>query len=397
MRRSRTMNTTRTFIFAGGGTGGHLFPGLAIAQAIAGARGTGAAGAGGTGVPPVHTRCLFLCSMRPLDARILNAEGADFRTLPAQPLGLHPRRLSRFLANWGASVRLARQVIREHRVRGPVHLVAMGGFVAAPAVQAARVERIPITLINLDAVPGRANRWIARHARRSARAGGAGVLTAAPICAPYARDWKPIPPIIRREAVASGPAAACRLALDLDPTRPTLMVTGGSQGARSIDDFMAAFARDNAAALGRWQVIHQCGTDGEGPLRGLYASLGIAALVQPFVSRMADWWGAADLAVSRAGAGSVAEVWANRVPTLLLPYPFHRDRHQRFNAQPLVDAGGAAIATDLVNPARNLETAGPVLRSLLADASRRAAMRAALLRLGPADGADRAAKALLSA
>jgi UDP-N-acetylglucosamine--N-acetylmuramyl-(pentapeptide) pyrophosphoryl-undecaprenol N-acetylglucosamine transferase len=386
------MDTTRTFIFAGGGTGGHLFPGLAIAQAIAGARGSG-----GTGVPSLHTHCLFLCSTRPLDSRILAAEGADFRTLPAQPPGLHPRRLARFLANWGSSVRLARQVIREHKARGPVHLVAMGGFVAAPAVQAARVERIPITLINLDAVPGRANRWIARHARRSARAGGAGVLTAAPVSAPYARDWKPIPPIIRREAVASRPAAECRHALGLDPARPTLMVTGGSQGARSVDDFMAAFARNHAAALGRWQVIHQCGADGEEPLRGVYASLGIPALVQPFVSRMADWWGAADLAVSRAGAGSVAEVWANRVPTLFLPYPFHRDQHQRSNAQPLVDAGGAAIATDLVDPARNLETAGPVLRALASDPTRRAAMRAALLRLGPADGADRAAMALLSA
>jgi UDP-N-acetylglucosamine:LPS N-acetylglucosamine transferase len=109
---------------------------------------------------------------------------------------------------------------------------------------------------------------------------------------------------------------------------------------------------------------------------------------------MGQAWGAADLAVSRAGAGSVAEAWANRVPTLFLPYPYHKDQHQRFNAAPLVDAGGAVLADDLIDPARNVAGAGKTLLELMASPDRRSSLRAALTRLGPADGADRIAAAL---
>jgi UDP-N-acetylglucosamine--N-acetylmuramyl-(pentapeptide) pyrophosphoryl-undecaprenol N-acetylglucosamine transferase len=111
---------------------------------------------------------------------------------------------------------------------------------------------------------------------------------------------------------------------------------------------------------------------------------------------MAEVWGAADVAVSRAGAGSVAEAWANAVPTLFLPYPYHKDQHQRFNAGPLEEAGAAVIADDLIEAGANAAGAGQILVQLLTDESRVGALRAGLRELGPADGARRIAEMLRS-
>jgi len=141
-----------------------------------------------------------------------------------------------------------------------------------------------------------------------------------------------------------------------------------------------------------WTILHQVGPasgDGADPdVARAYAEAGIDAMVIETIERMGDAWGACDLAVSRSGAGSVGEIWANAVPSLLLPFPYHRDQHQRLNAAPLVDCGGAVLVEDLVDPERNLGSAGAELAGLLGDASRRAEMRGALRGLGDARGAE---------
>ncbi|MEX2217406.1 MAG: UDP-N-acetylglucosamine--N-acetylmuramyl-(pentapeptide) pyrophosphoryl-undecaprenol N-acetylglucosamine transferase [Phycisphaerales bacterium] len=363
------------YLFAGGGTGGHIFPGLAIAEELR-AKDPGA-------------RCVFLCSDRALDREILEREGADYCVIPAKPVGMRVRALWRFVRSWGPAVRATRRIISELRAGGPggagVQMVAMGGFVAAPAAQGARAEGVPVLLVNMDAVPGKANRWIARRASR--------VLTSCP--AP-GFAWEGVPPIVRRAARAGGDPRACRSALGLDPSRPTLLVTGASQGARSINRLMIRLVEQNPGALAAWQVIHQTGAGEDEPVRGAYGGAGVPALVRPFFDQMGRAWGAADLAVSRAGAGSVAEAWANQVPTVFLPYPYHRDLHQRHNARPLEEAGGAVIAADEIDETRNAAGAGRVILELLASEGRRRAMRDALKRLGPADGAARVAAALLT-
>jgi UDP-N-acetylglucosamine--N-acetylmuramyl-(pentapeptide) pyrophosphoryl-undecaprenol N-acetylglucosamine transferase len=367
-----------TFLFAGGGTGGHLYPGLAIAEAILAAR------------PDAH--CRFLCSERPLDAEVLAQETLDgraveFEPIPAKPFGLRPGTLWRLVTSWGSAVRAARGALS--REPGPVVMVAMGGFVAAPAVQAARAQRAPRVLVNLDAVPGRANGWIARHATR--------VLTAAPASARVpGPGWEPIPPIVRRSVLSVGSPGECRRALGLEPERPTLLVTGASQGAETINGLMRAFARSDAGALAGWQVIHQTGKAGLEQTRGAYEEAGVPCLVRPFFERMSLCWGSADLALSRAGAGSVGEAWATATPTLFLPYPYHRDQHQHANARALVEAGGALVLEDLIDPDANLRSAGRALANLLGEPAARDQMRAALRRLGPADGAERAARVLLA-
>jgi UDP-N-acetylglucosamine--N-acetylmuramyl-(pentapeptide) pyrophosphoryl-undecaprenol N-acetylglucosamine transferase len=290
-------------------------------------------------------------------------------------------------------VRAGRKAIAAAKKDGPVWVVAGGGFVAAPVVQAARAEGVPVLMLNLDAVPGRANRWIARHAERVVTTCEVGHRPKMGGGTP----WIPIPPIVRGAAVCSSSARECRLALGLEPDRPTIFVTGASQGAQSINRFMGALARQHAEELrrGGWQILHQTGKFDEKALREDYEAAGVAHVIRGFFREMGQAWGAADVAVSRAGAGSVAEAWANRVPTVFLPYPYHKDEHQKHNAVPLVKAGGAVLVKDHIDPSKNLEEAGAALMALMRDASKRAAMKAGLERLGAADGARRVAEMLV--
>lgn len=357
------------FVFAGGGTGGHIFPALAIAERLR--------------ERDPSARAHFLVSQRPLDAEILSRLGEAHGPLPAKPLIKRPLALARFAMSWGPSVRATRGTIRSLREGGPVALVAMGGFVCPPAVRGALAERAPVTLVNLDAVPGLANRFVARRAH--------DVVTSTPV---PGRDWELVGPIVRRAALPPADAAACRERLGLDPGARTLFVSGGSQGARSINELMLALAREGA--LAGWQVVHQTGRDADPAIAEAYEAAGVRARVAEFFDEVGLAWGAADLAIGRAGAGTVAEAWASRTPTVFLPYPYHADEHQRRNAEPLAAAGGAVILSDRVDPAANLAEHRGALAGLLTDASRLTAMRDALGSLGPPDGADRVAERLLA-
>lgn len=382
--------TTRGVIFAGGGTGGHIFPGIAIAEQLEAMMGRGGESGG--------VVCRFAVSSRPLDGEILKQAGREFVVIPAQPFGVRPKALIKFVRSWGGAVRAGRAMIRAMREScgGGVEVIAMGGFVAAPVVQAARAEKVPISLVNLDAVPGRANRWISKHCGRvyttvavkdgSLRCGktGGGMM-----------GVEVVPPIVRAAARAPGDATACRAKLGLDPSRRTVMVTGASQGAKSINSFMLRFASvAKVLREGGWQVVHQTGKGEAERVREGYKSAGVDAVVAEFFDGMGAMWGAADIAVSRSGAGSVAEAWANGVPTIFLPYPYHKDQHQKFNAMGLAQAGGAVIVDDAIDAEKNMESAGRVLSELCRDEGKRAAMRGAYERLGAADGEVRIARGI---
>lgn len=363
----------RVFVFAGGGTGGHLFPGLAIAEQLRARE------------PSV--RCIFACSTRPLDAEILSAEKAEFVPIPAEPFALSPRRMLRFVLRWGGAVRASRMLLGSLAEEGAnVDVVAMGGFVAAPFVQAAHVEHRPVTMVNLDATPGRANRWIARKAKR--------IFTAAEV---PGKGWTQIAPIVRIAARPPGSQAHCRTALGLAADRPTLLVTGASQGAQTINQLLISLVTEHPQAFKAdgWQVIHQTGKGGDAAAREAYQAAGIPAVVRPFFQEMGAVWGAADAAVSRSGAGSVAEAWAACVPTVFMPYPYHRDLHQRANALPLARRGACIIAPDAIDATANVGGAGKVILEILATPEKRATIRRAIGDLGPANGAEFLADQLL--
>jgi UDP-N-acetylglucosamine--N-acetylmuramyl-(pentapeptide) pyrophosphoryl-undecaprenol N-acetylglucosamine transferase len=360
----------RTFIFAGGGSGGHLSPGLAIAERL--------------GELDDTARAYFVCSRRDVDRTMLAEARAGFEQLPGSPFSLRPLGLLRFARDFIRSQRAARAVLERTAAE---HVVAMGGFIAAPAVAAAAGQRTPVTLVNLDAPPGRANRWIARRCDQ--------VLSAVPVpeMPQFAQHVVGMP--VRRAAMAPGPADACRRELGLEPSAPTLLVTGASQGARSINALLGALAEADPTAFSGWQVLHLSGPADEQRLRSAYSAAGVQALVRPFLHGMGAAWGAADLAVSRAGASSVAEAWVNAVPTVFLPYPHHRDRHQQRNAQPMAEAGGAIVEADRPDREENLHRAGAVIRELLRDERRRETMRSSLRRRRAPDAAATIARLLL--
>lgn len=362
--------SSSSIIFAGGGSGGHISPGLAIAERL--------------GEIDPACRAVFACSNRQVDQSMLSEARVEFETLPSSPFSLRPRALGRFAADFLRSRTAAGSLLRR---RQAARVVAMGGFVAAPVVAAAVRSGIPVTLVNLDAPPGKANRWIARRCQH--------VVSAIEVKQPQGFAHRVVGMPVRRCAVAPGSRQECRRRLALDEQRRTLLVTGASQGARTINELMVELVRRYHAGFEGWQVLHLCGSGDAGPLRAEYEHAGVPARVEPFVHGMGVAWGAADLAVSRAGASSVAEAWRNAVPTVFLPYPFHRDQHQANNARPMVDAGGAVIEPDHIQIGANLDGAGATILALLADAGRRGAMRGKLESRPAPDAAETIARLIL--
>ncbi|MFG0330520.1 MAG: glycosyltransferase [Phycisphaerales bacterium] len=369
------MRPSPLFIFAGGGTGGHLTPGLAIFERL-------------REMEP-SSRALFLCSDRPLDAKLLAKAGVDFEPMPARSPAIRPFPTAplRFVRGWRTSRRLATRRLHAAIEGGaPIVVVAMGGFVAAPVAAAGRAAAVPVALVNLDAAPGRANRWIAD------RADAVWSAVATTSGTPF-NEVVGMP--IRRSALAPAERDACRSRLGLDPDRSTLLITGASQGADSLNKFIVEFARERRQALDGWQILHLTGPGRDEAVRCGYAGAGVEAQIIPFLDEMGLAWGAADLAISRAGASSVAEAAANAVPTIFAPYPWHKDEHQRLNAEPLVETGGAWLVRDAVDEPGNLESIGPLLERLLSDRNEIAQARAALERRPPIDGAAGVASRLL--
>lgn len=373
LRRAVPQARGATIVFAGGGSGGHISPGLAVAERVR--------------ELSTDARLVFICSTRSIDSDMLREAEAEFAPLDARPFSLHPWRLLPSCLAFRRA-RAAAEELLEKVAAGQV--VALGGFVAAPVAAAARRRHIPVTLLNLDARPGLANRWLAGWSDR--------VLTAVPTSGArrFARRVTEVVGMpLRRLAMAPAEPSECRRRLGLDPHLPTLLVTGASQGSLSVNRLMALIARRRPGLLRGWQVLHLAGAGDLAPLVEAYQTGGVLATVLPFLHRMGLAWGAAEAAISRAGASSVAEAAANAVPTLFLPYPYHRDLHQRLNAQPLVDRGAALMELDQVDAERNLVALRPALETLLLDEEARARMRQVLRDDPPPDAAADVARMLL--
>ncbi|MEM7623813.1 MAG: glycosyltransferase [Planctomycetota bacterium] len=356
-------------VLAGGGTGGHIHPNIAVAHAL-------------ERLSPGACRFVFVVSGRAIDQRVLASativgEPARFEVSSAKPLSTKPVGLARFFLSWGGGVRAGRSATR--MLKGGCERVVMlstGGFVSAPAVMGARAEGVDRIVVNLDAVPGKANRLAMRFASTTLSVGAE--------LRPIVGDlWRKLP----------SPAEA-RQGFELDPDRRTLLVTGGSQGARSVNRFVLACFRE-LEARGGWQVVHQTGEGEQAECAAAWTDMGVRAFVSPYIDGMPRAFAAADAVVCRGGAGTVADLWASGKPAVILPYPYHRDRHQALNAKPLADAGGAIVVEDLIDPARNAASYGDALRVLLDDTHRQAMVRA-MSELGPADGAEQLAGLILA-
>ncbi len=365
------MATEQTIYFAGGGSGGHIFPNIAVYERLL------------RGGYPV--KALFLLSSRELDGRIAVKHDLTFATLPASPFYIRPVPFIRFLTGYLKSRSFVESLIRRNR---PGAIVATGGYVSAPAIDAARRCGVPVAMVNLDAVPGKANRVMAGKADE--------VFTLyQPTELPRAER---IDMPLRQSVLATKKAGRARWELGLRPDMETILVTAGSQGARSINQMMIELCSRSQTprAFEGWQVIHLSGGKDLEAVRHAYQRVGIRSVVEPFTDQMGLFWSAATLAISRAGAGSVAEAWANAVPAIFLPYPYHKDQHQRFNAEPLVSSGAAMLISDLVDPIKNVNQLMGPLFSLMANEVRWQKMREILRQNPPDDGAAAIAGWLLS-
>ncbi len=361
---------TPTVLFAGGGTGGHMFPNLAIYEAL-----QERAWSGGANVA-AH----FAVSNRPLDAALMEKHAMPFTALPVKPVTGKPWRWPAFWNAWRSSVAMCKRLMRQQNIVG---VVATGGFVCGPAVVAANDLKRPVILVNLDAVPGRANRTMVKRAH--------DVFTV--YDQPKKNAWQRARTIglpLRRVAIGDAMPGDARLALGLDLDRLTILIIGGSQGALTLDQAMMHLAQTSAdsSLLRDAQFLHICSDAQVDALQAAYAKGQLTAQVTPFVDAIGQAWSAADIAISRAGASCVAEAHASATPTLFVPYPFHRDQHQRLNAQPLVQSGGAQIIDDRKNATRTAHGIKTALLDLLGDESKRQAMTEALQQNQPANGAQ---------
>jgi UDP-N-acetylglucosamine--N-acetylmuramyl-(pentapeptide) pyrophosphoryl-undecaprenol N-acetylglucosamine transferase len=347
---------------AGGGTGGHVTPALALAEAVA-ARGDAP---------------FLLGGEIGLERKLVPEAGFELVMLPSgQVMG---RGATAVLRAGLATLRGALAAWRELGARRARVLISVGGYASVPGVIAAALRRIPIALVEPNALPGRANRLAARTART--------VFVQFEAAVPLLRRARTVSVVgapLRKSLVSAFRSAPPRRT----PGKPLrLLVFGGSQGARQINDVMIEAAPE-LARMGT-EIFHQTGEVDRERVAAAYAAAGIAARVVAFERNMPARYAESDLALCRSGALTVAELAMAGLPALLVPYPHAADDHQSANARAVAEAGAA-----IVLPSRPL-AAADLLRAL-ADLTARpeqlVAMGAAATRLARPDAAARIVEA----
>ena len=389
-------------LIACGGTGGHVFPGMATGQVLK-QRG--------------HAPTLWLSGRSVENETLHGWDGPVFRT-GARPLGL--KTLLAFAATlW--------RVWREMRRERPDVVLAMGCYSSVPPVLVAWMLGIPVVLHEANAVPGKAVAFLSRFARVTAlsfatsarylpgrrtvctgmpvRTGLAGQEPMEGFAPAYGGSGGPALPVSsdgvvgRARALHAPTVAASAIAATTresgesgGPALPdsfTVLITGGSLGAHAVNELACeALLQLKAQGAIGLRVIHQCGPADEASLRARYAAAGVNAQVHAFLREMGRAYASADLAICRAGAATCFELCLCGVPAILIPLPTAVRDHQRLNAEALVQSGGALL--------RNQADATPALlatdiEAIRADPAHRAAMRQALLQLAEPDAAEKLA------
>lgn len=310
----------RPILIMAGGTGGHVYPALAIAQELT-ARSQPVVWLGARGGMEARVTASHDLTMDALDVSALRGRGA---------------------LNWVIgplkAMRAVWQALAIIRRRNPCVVLGMGGFVSGPGGLAAWLTRRPLIVHEQNAVAGLTNRLLARFARV--------VLCAFPGSFSASKKARVVGNPVRND-IASLPAPALRFANRNGPLR--LLVLGGSLGAKSLNEqvpaMLASLAADQLP-----EVWHQCGERTEEACRAAYRTHGVQARISAFIDDMPDAYGWADLVICRAGALTLAELAAAGLAAVLVPYPYAVDDHQTANAQVLVDAGAAiCIGDDLLS------------------------------------------------
>ncbi len=350
-----------------GGTGGHLFPGLAVAEEL------------------LQRDCdvMLLISPKEVDQQaVRTVHGMQIETLPA--VGLRGKNIFKFAQGFWKSYQTAKGLFAN---RAPQIVLAMGGFTSAPPILAGRKLGAKTFLHESNSIPGRANRWLSRfvdsgftyfpeaHQRmRLAK----NEVTGMPVRPQF---LQPVDPV------------SARVALGLNPNRPVLLIMGGSQGASGINNLVMSLLPALMQAIPELQFLHFSGALEFEKVQQAYKAVNAKSVVRPFFTEMELALGAATVAVSRSGASSLAEIAALRVPSVLIPYPTAADNHQFYNAKAFADCGAARLVLSTTTPEIFLQE---VLQLLNIDDAR-TAMQAALAQWHYADAARTVADKMLLA
>ncbi len=345
-----------------GGTGGHVFPALAVGEVL---RARGA-------------EVFWLGTRAGIEARLVPEHGFEIEWLSVS--GIRGKGLRTLIA---APLRLAGALGEAASIlkrRDPAAVLGMGGFVSGPGGITARLQRRPLLIQEQNSVPGMTNQWLARVADR--------VFEAFPESFPTARRAIMTGNPVRSDIAALQPPQT-RLEGRIGPAR--LLVLGGSLGAQALNEALAQALAQLPQAL-RPAIRHQAGERTLALAQQAYADAKIEAEVTAFIADMAEAYAWADLVVCRSGALTVSELAAAGLPAILVPYPHAVDDHQVGNARWLSKAGAAHL---LLQREMTVERLAALLAELLADPTRRLRMAEAARAKAQPDAAERIAEACL--
>jgi UDP-N-acetylglucosamine--N-acetylmuramyl-(pentapeptide) pyrophosphoryl-undecaprenol N-acetylglucosamine transferase len=359
------------FVIAGGGTGGHLYPGLAVAEAL-------------RKLAPKFDVAVF-GTTRPIDKQLTESRGYELVAQEVRPFPARPLQWPGFLLAWRRSLRFAKARFAE---RAPAIVLGLGGYAAGPPIVTAAKLGIPTALFNPDAVPGRANQTLAPRVDKVFVQWDATIGHF-----PRARSVVCTGCPIRATFMSTKREDGIR-ALKLSDDKKTLLVTGASQGAASINTAMMELL-DLWRVAADWQIVHLTGSHDFELCRGKYKDAGIDARLLSYTEHMPLCMAVADLVISRAGASTLAEITAMGKPSVLMPYPFDKKQHQKANAMVLVESHAAEMVEDTNDARDNARRLREVLRDLMRSDQRRNRMAHAAAVMGRADAAETIATELL--
>jgi UDP-N-acetylglucosamine--N-acetylmuramyl-(pentapeptide) pyrophosphoryl-undecaprenol N-acetylglucosamine transferase len=364
-------------LIAGGGTGGHIYPGIAIARYLS--------------VMDKEAEIVFVGTKTGMEADIVAREGFSFKAIKAQGWSRKVSfKTASMILNNSLGVVQSLQIIKRFK---PQVVLGTGGYVAAPLVFSAALLKIPVVLHEQNAVPGIANRLLSRWATK--------------IALSFPESAKHFPSTVEqevtgnpvRQAILDGDRNIGLKNLRLNTGKKTVLVFGGSRGARSINNAIIEGA-ERLAQTPNLQLIHLTGREEyESVLnqltnKGIELDLSGNIVIKPYLYEMADALAAADLVICRAGATTLAELTAIGRASILIPYPYATDNHQEKNARSLENAGAAYVI-------RDKELTGKVLTDLIikliSDTDSLKRMAENSRKLGKPDAAARIAKCLRDA
>lgn len=307
-------------VIAGGGTGGHLYPGIAIAREVLKERGS---------------EVLFVGTALGIEAKVLPREGLPVRFISVGKLkGMNVMSIIKTVVALPRSVLQSFRLLREAR---PDAVIGVGGYASGPVGAAAVVSGTPLIIVEPNSYAGLANRKLGNFADRIVLCfPGTGARKFFP-----SRKTRDLGPLVR-QGIEQGDRARALHDFGLEAGRFTVFVMGGSGGAHAINMAMQEAAKD-LSSVAQLQVLHQTGEKDVAAVANGYRSAGVRAAVFPYIHDMAGAYAAADLVVARSGATTVAELAVCGKRAILIPFPFAADNHQEYNARTLAARGSAEV------------------------------------------------------